>query len=189
MARSRPEQRAALDLRSWRYAHLGGETVRAGTLAGFAKAFAPAGLHPAALQPGYGLAEATLLVTAGRRGERFQAEPVSRRALASEGGVAPPESERRRRAHRRLRQPGRRHRGTDRRSRLWSGRDARAPSGIRYGGRVGEIWVRGPGVVRGYWRNRRRQRSRASVRTAFCAPATSASWPKARFSSPAGSRT
>jgi acyl-CoA synthetase (AMP-forming)/AMP-acid ligase II len=44
----------------------GGEPVAAGTMEVFAETFAPCGLRRAALAPSYGLAEATLLVSAGK---------------------------------------------------------------------------------------------------------------------------
>ncbi|WP_019925410.1 non-ribosomal peptide synthetase [Nocardia sp. BMG111209] len=56
---------ADLDLSRWRVAFSGGETVRHRTLAEFSKAFAPNGFRPEALLPCYGLAEATLIVSAG----------------------------------------------------------------------------------------------------------------------------
>jgi acyl-CoA synthetase (AMP-forming)/AMP-acid ligase II len=61
-----PEERAALDLRSWRLAFNGAEPIRQETLDGFARAFAGCGFDRRAFRPSYGLAEATLLVTTGR---------------------------------------------------------------------------------------------------------------------------
>lgn len=145
VARSRPEQREALDLRSWRYAHLGGETVRAGTLAAFARAFAPAGFGAAALQPGYGLAEATLIVTAGRRGQRYRTQEISRRALSGEGRVAPAESER---DSLEIVGCGAPVDGTEVKI-VDSELGHLCPPG-----QVGEIWVSGPAVVNGYFRNK-----------------------------------
>ena len=58
-----PAERASLDLSSWELAANGAEPVRAETLARFSEAFAPAGFRPEAFCPGYGLAEATLMVT------------------------------------------------------------------------------------------------------------------------------
>ncbi|WP_213005101.1 type I polyketide synthase [Paractinoplanes toevensis] len=59
---------AGIDLSAWQMAGNGAEPVRASTLRGFATRFAAAGLDPAALQPCYGLAEATLLVTSASGG-------------------------------------------------------------------------------------------------------------------------
>jgi acyl-CoA synthetase (AMP-forming)/AMP-acid ligase II/acyl carrier protein len=60
-----PEQRAALDLSSWQVAFNGAEPVRRATLDRFAAAFASCGFRREAFVPCYGLAEATLLVSAG----------------------------------------------------------------------------------------------------------------------------
>ncbi|MGD2116469.1 MAG: AMP-binding protein, partial [Acidobacteriota bacterium] len=62
-------QRAALDLSGWRVAFNGAEPVRSETLVRFARAFAPAGFDRRAFYPCYGLAEGTLFVTGGARGE------------------------------------------------------------------------------------------------------------------------
>lgn len=63
--RTRPEERASLDLSSWRVAFNGAEPVRSQTLRRFADAFEQYGFVREALFPCYGLAEATLLVAAG----------------------------------------------------------------------------------------------------------------------------
>ena len=59
-------QRASLDLSTWSVAYNGAEPVRHETLERFAAAFAPCGFRPA-FYPAYGLAEATLKVTGGRK--------------------------------------------------------------------------------------------------------------------------
>jgi acyl-CoA synthetase (AMP-forming)/AMP-acid ligase II len=59
------QERAQLDLSSWRVAFTGGEPVRAQTMNRFARAFAVSGFRPQAFRPCYGLAEATFLVTGG----------------------------------------------------------------------------------------------------------------------------
>ena len=61
-----PEARAKLDLSSWSVAFNGAEPVRLATLDRFAEAFAPCGFRRESFAPCYGLAEATLLVTAAR---------------------------------------------------------------------------------------------------------------------------
>ena len=58
-----PEQRAQLDLSSWRLAFNGAEPVRAETIDAFCQAFEPCGFRREAFYPCYGLAESTLMVT------------------------------------------------------------------------------------------------------------------------------
>ena len=60
------EQRAALDLTSWRGSINAAETVREETLRQFFHAFEPCGLQPTTVCPGYGLAEITLKVSCKR---------------------------------------------------------------------------------------------------------------------------
>ncbi|HXT68206.1 MAG TPA: SDR family NAD(P)-dependent oxidoreductase [Vicinamibacterales bacterium] len=59
-----PEEREGLDLSSWKMAWNGAEPVRAETLRRFTEAYRPYGFDPSAHKPGYGLAEATLCVSA-----------------------------------------------------------------------------------------------------------------------------
>jgi acyl-CoA synthetase (AMP-forming)/AMP-acid ligase II/acyl carrier protein len=61
-----PEQRATLDLSSWRVAFTGAEPIRAATLERFAEVFAPCGFRKEAFYPCYGLAEATLMASGGK---------------------------------------------------------------------------------------------------------------------------
>ncbi|MEH1804166.1 beta-ketoacyl synthase N-terminal-like domain-containing protein [Nostoc sp.] len=67
-----PEQRASLNLSRWQMALNAAEPVKAETLERFAKAFACCGFQATAFCPGYGLAEATLKVTA----VQTQAKPI-----------------------------------------------------------------------------------------------------------------
>lgn len=59
------EALAGLDLSRWQVAFSGGEPVRRRTMTEFAQRFAPAGFRADAFLPCYGLAEATLIVSAG----------------------------------------------------------------------------------------------------------------------------
>lgn len=61
--RTTPEQRASLNLGSWRIAFTGAERVRSETLTRFSQAFNVAGFRSRAFCPCYGLAEATVAVT------------------------------------------------------------------------------------------------------------------------------
>ena len=135
------EQRLALDLSTLRSAGNGGEPIHPGTSDEFYAAFASCGLRREALAPVFGLAEATLLVSAVRWAEapvvgRFSAAALARgevvptsdervaQAVVACGRLLPetivavvdPETMRRMQAH-----------------------------------EVGEIWVSAPGVALGYW--------------------------------------
>jgi acyl transferase domain-containing protein/acyl-CoA synthetase (AMP-forming)/AMP-acid ligase II/NADPH:quinone reductase-like Zn-dependent oxidoreductase/NAD(P)-dependent dehydrogenase (short-subunit alcohol dehydrogenase family)/acyl carrier protein len=137
------EQRALLDLASVKVALCGAEPVRPDTLVQFAKAFGPYGFRQDAFRPAYGLAEATLIVSGHSEGgapfapavlaeelQRNRIKPVEEgvggsRVLVSCGGIAP-----------------------DLKVAIVDPETLAscAPD------RVGEIWVSGPSVARGYWR-------------------------------------
>ena len=135
------EQKAGLDLSRWRVAFNGAEPIRAETLDRFAAAFAPCGFRREAFMPCYGMAETTLLVTAAP----IEAPPVVFTAK-------PAELEQRRAVERR---PA----PTAARSSAAAG--SPATSGSRSStptppsdcptAEIGEIWVAGPSVARGYW--------------------------------------
>ncbi|MET0399317.1 MAG: non-ribosomal peptide synthase/polyketide synthase [Longimicrobiaceae bacterium] len=136
----RPEERAGLDLSRWEIAFNGAEPVRDETLRAFAEAFAPCGFRERAFYPCYGLAEATLMVTGSRPAETPVVRAVDPKALG-EGRVLGAEPEGRYRL-------------------VGSGRSAPSqrvlivdPATLRErpADRVGEVWVAGPSVARGYW--------------------------------------
>ncbi|WP_405487353.1 fatty acyl-AMP ligase [Streptomyces sp. NBC_00096] len=77
-----------LDLSSLRVLGNGGEQVRASTLRRFSEHFARCGFHPEAHTPSYGLAEATLVVTAAPVDEEPRVLPCDREALARGHAVA-----------------------------------------------------------------------------------------------------
>lgn len=76
-----PEKRATLDLSHWRMTLNGSEPVRAEVLKKFAEAFQVSGFNATALCPGYGLAEATLVVTAVSYDSPSYFYPVQANAL------------------------------------------------------------------------------------------------------------
>jgi acyl-CoA synthetase (AMP-forming)/AMP-acid ligase II/aryl carrier-like protein len=136
-----PEERAELDLSSWAVAFNGAEPVRKETLERFALTFSPCGFRKEALYPCYGLAESTLLVTGGRRGEGPIIRSFDAEALGK-GHVAPASQG-----------PARFLVGCGRASE--DGRivivDPETASRCS-SWQVGEIWISGPSVGRGYWK-------------------------------------
>ncbi|HEY0173969.1 MAG TPA: AMP-binding protein, partial [Pyrinomonadaceae bacterium] len=136
--------RSALDLSLWRVAYNGAEPVRHETLERFADAFAPCGFRRSSLYPAYGLAEATLKVSGGRAGDgpallRVRADELERHRVVE---ARPGE-----RGARALVGSGHTALSTEVRIVHPETLDERASD------EVGEVWVRGPGVARGYWRN------------------------------------
>ncbi|HEY2710733.1 MAG TPA: AMP-binding protein [Caulobacteraceae bacterium] len=77
-----PEARAGLDLRRWRIAMNAAEPVQAETVRRFAEGFAVARFQANAMYPAYGLAEATLAVTAPSPGQRVHIVEADRAALS-----------------------------------------------------------------------------------------------------------
>lgn len=67
--RSKPEEYAGLDLRSWRTASNGAEPIRKETIDRFIATFEPYGFSPKAFYPAYGMAEATLLISTKQHGK------------------------------------------------------------------------------------------------------------------------
>lgn len=135
------DERAGLDLSSWEAAFVGSEPVRADSLAQFATAFAPYGFRPRAFLPCYGLAEATLLVSGGPRGEALRTLAVDAEALSA-GRVRKLSDAAQARLLVGCGQPisGHTVRIVDPDRRVELGPD-----------QVGEIWVQGPSVAAGYF--------------------------------------
>jgi fatty-acyl-CoA synthase len=79
--RARPEQMAELDLSQWRTALVGAETIDPGALSSFARLARVAGFSHRVFRPGYGLAEATLLVTMTSRSDECGLIQVDPRSL------------------------------------------------------------------------------------------------------------
>lgn len=152
VAKTTAAQREQWDLSCWAVALNGAEPVHPDTLRRFAEAFAPCGLRREALTPGYGLAEATLMVSITRPGDRPPVQIFDAAALRA-GRAVPVRDAMRAGVHALsscgLPAPGFQVRIVDPVSRR------PCPSGA-----VGEIWLRGPSIAAGYWR-----RQRLTVRT------------------------
>lgn len=80
--RVRSTQLQGLDLSSWRVAFSGAEPVRRDTMLAFIERFKSTGFSAGTIYPCYGLAEATLFVTGGVRGEGVRAHEFSSELLA-----------------------------------------------------------------------------------------------------------
>jgi fatty-acyl-CoA synthase len=78
-----------LDLSSWRAALNGAEPVQPGTLDRFVARFAPYGFRREAFLPVYGLAEASLAVSAPRAGSHQTVDRIERAAFEMEGHAIP----------------------------------------------------------------------------------------------------
>ncbi len=136
-----PEQRAALDLSSWRVAFCGAERIDAGIVDRFVRTFAPSGFREGTFFPCYGLAEASLIVTGVRVGHGSLALPFTSEKLAE--GIAEPCA---RSQHARVLVGCGRSLSTQRV--LVVDGEKRLPCKP---GRIGEIWVAGPSVAQGYF--------------------------------------
>jgi acyl-CoA synthetase (AMP-forming)/AMP-acid ligase II len=75
------EQMANLDLSSWEVAFSGAESVSAATMERFVAKFAPCGFRPTAFYPCYGMAEATLFISGGKKTELPVVKYINKLAL------------------------------------------------------------------------------------------------------------
>lgn len=80
-----PDRVSTWDLRSWRLAYNGAEPVRADTVGRFAAHLAPAGVGDAVMFPAYGMAEATVAISAGPPGSPARIAYLDRDRLAGDG--------------------------------------------------------------------------------------------------------
>lgn len=110
-----PEVREQLDLSCWDMAFNGAEPIRASTIEAFSEVFAPCGFSRSAFLPGYGLAEATLMVAAKKAHDEPRVASFDKRALAA-GCLAPPRACEAEHDARRMRRGVVRSRDRDRRS-------------------------------------------------------------------------
>jgi acyl-CoA synthetase (AMP-forming)/AMP-acid ligase II len=143
VSRFSPEAAEGLDLSSWKVALNASETVHADTIERFNRTFAPYGFDPRAIFPAYGMAEATVMISGGARGAGHVTRAVSRSELGN-GRVCSPAGQ------------------ADSQIIVGCGRALVGeriaivdPKNLdRLGAdQVGEVWVCGPHVAEGYWRN------------------------------------
>jgi acyl-CoA synthetase (AMP-forming)/AMP-acid ligase II len=140
LERAQEEDFAALDLSSWELTVCGAEPLRSDTLRRFVDNFAACGFRPQTFLPCYGMAEATLMVTGTRRSDPPHVRSFSAAAL--------------RRGHALVCQEGE---VVEMVGCGWPMRDHEIvvvnPDTCEELGActIGEVWLRGPSVGRGYW--------------------------------------
>lgn len=139
---AKPEQIERLDLSRWEVAFSGAEQVRAKTLDFFHATFSPAGFRREAFHPSYGMAESTLMVSAGGRQRTPQVRWIEKGSLERHQVVAAaPE----RKGSQAVVGCGKAVKGH---TVLIVCPETALPC---QQGRVGEIWVAGASVAQGYW--------------------------------------
>lgn len=142
--RARPQDLAGLDLSCWRGAANGAEPIRVETLEHFYQTFAPCGLRPGTLRSCYGLAEGTLVVSSEIVGEGESIQSFDRQALA-ENRVRPVAAESPQ--AQKLAGCGSPTLG----QRVMIVHPAECTACLP--DEIGEIWMQGASVARGYWQN------------------------------------
>ncbi len=139
----RSDEMTGLDLTCWKVAINGAETVRAATLARFANTFEPYGFTTCAINPSYGMAEATVLISAGSPEKPPVIRHISKNGLLLNHVIAP------RSEHDTYEIVGCGRILQNERVVIANPQTRRQCESNE----IGEIWVAGPHVAGGYWQN------------------------------------
>jgi acyl-CoA synthetase (AMP-forming)/AMP-acid ligase II len=152
------EQRASLDLSCWQVAFSGAEPVRAETLENFARLYSPYGFNYRAFYPCYGMAEATLFITGGDARKPPQTIYVDGHALTEDRIVTVDKQQDNAKSfvscgHTWLGDKIKIVNTSIRDDEVSSPSLSVNPESLREcsSDRVGEIWVMGNGIGKGYW--------------------------------------
>ena len=150
------EQRGSLDLSSWEVAFTGAEPVRAKTLEQFAELYAPCGFRKEAFYPCYGMAEATLFITGIDASEYPTVVHLDKTALTQDKvlAIAPEHPS---------------AKAVVSCGHTWLGDEiiiVNPDTKVECArDEVGEIWVTGAGIGKGYWQ--REEQTEATFRAAL----------------------
>jgi amino acid adenylation domain-containing protein len=142
-AMSTPQERSTLDLSCWRLAGTGAEAIRYETIDRFSDTFSGCGFHREAFYSGYGLTEATVLVSGSHISSESGVLEIQRSAMNENRVVEASEN------------------GKDRIRIVSCGR-AYHHQEVRIvhpkklipcaPDEIGEVWISGPNVAGGYWK-------------------------------------
>ena len=143
-----PEEARRLDLSSWTLAFNGSEAIRAETLKRFAKKFGANGFRMEAFYPCYGLAESTLLVSGGKKAETPKTITIGNDSLSRNKARAINKINRKGRFETILTGCGQPLTG-----------DLIVVDPVTHipkdKNEIGEIWIKGASITKGYWNNHR----------------------------------
>ena len=149
--RIREKELGGIDLSSWRVAGCGAEPIRPETLESFAEQFEKVGFDRRALLPSYGMAESSLAISFTELGEGMKTLAVDGETLWAENTARTvPEDDPR---AVRLVSCGRRFPEHD--IAVFAPDDAASARPLP-DGRVGELRIKGPSVMKGYWEDAER---------------------------------
>ncbi len=152
--RIRERELEGIDLRSWRVAGCGAEPIRPETLEAFAESFAKVGFDKNALLPSYGMAESSLAISFTELGEGIKTLAVDGEVLWAEN-TAKKVAEDDPKAVR-LVSCGPKFPLHD--IAVFAPDDATSETPLPEG-RVGELRIKGPSVMPGYWEDAERTRA------------------------------
>lgn len=138
------EKKQSLDLSSWQIAFNAAEPVMAKTLEDFYQAFKSCGFNRNALCPSYGLAEATLIVTAVDANKYPTIQYLDKKQLENDQASVVESVDKK---HYQLVSCGRAI--LDQKIRIVDPKNLT----LCPDGRVGEVWLKGKNIAVGYWNN------------------------------------